>query len=245
MTDRLLDRQSRLLAYLTSGAAIFGDALDAFPNLAAPGVDPALLRLEASFCYEKRMAKIAVIFPRTIELLGSERDMIMREFAERCQSKDIARLANARQFHRFLLHRQGRDAFKVPYLLDVAACELAYAQVRTSAEHSDSDYGSDHIGPCRCIRRSPSVVLLRCAYDVRPVFEEGAAEVAKAERDMRLVVAMPPGAKHPVVLEVPVGIFDLLGALDNWVDQAAFSRTPEAESFIGELHKLGLVEVRG
>ena len=82
MTDGLLDRQSRLLAYLTSGAAIFGDAPDAFQNLAAPGVDPALLRLEASFCYEKRMAKIAVIFPRTIELLGSERDMIMREFAE-------------------------------------------------------------------------------------------------------------------------------------------------------------------
>jgi hypothetical protein len=244
MTDRLLDRQSRLLEYLASGAAIFGDRVDALQNHAPPGVDPALLHLEASFCHEKRMAKIAIVFPTTIELLGSERDMIMREFAETYPSTDITRLANARQFHGFLFHRRRRDLPEVPYLLDVAACELARAQVRTDAERGDPDYGRDQTWPCRGVRRSPSLVLLRCAYDVRPIFEHGAKEVPTTKRDTRLVVVMPPGAEQPVVLEVPAGVFDLLTALDNWVDQATFGNPLEAEALIDELHKLGLVEVR-
>ena len=70
MAKRLLDRQAKLLAYLTSGEAIFGDKSGVPIDPALQGIDRALLHVEARFSHEKRMEKIAAVFPKTFALLG-------------------------------------------------------------------------------------------------------------------------------------------------------------------------------
>ena len=76
MTRRLLDRQLKLLDYLTSGEAIFPGPSGAALTPALQGIDPELLHLEARFSHEKRMEKIAAVFPLTFELLGECADTI-------------------------------------------------------------------------------------------------------------------------------------------------------------------------
>src|SRR5882724_9124668 len=130
MARRLFDRQVSLLDYLTSGTAIFGDKSDTSLDRFLEGFDRDMLRLEACFSYRKRMEKILAAFPKTFELLGSRQDSIVREFVETCPPVDISRLVNARQFHDFLFAGWQRERPQPPYLRDVAACELACAEVR-------------------------------------------------------------------------------------------------------------------
>ena len=80
---RLLDRQARLLEYLTSGSAIFGGDCDAPVDQALQGIDGGLLRLEAQFSHQKRMEKIKSVFPRTFRLLERDCDTMACEFAAR------------------------------------------------------------------------------------------------------------------------------------------------------------------
>src|SRR5205807_4206795 len=106
---------------------IFGGGKKGVPSI-LEGIDPRLLRLEAGFSHEKRMAKIAAVFPRTLDVLGNDRDATLRAFVEACPPADISRIANARQFHDFLLARC-RAGARPRYLRDVATCELACAQL--------------------------------------------------------------------------------------------------------------------
>src|SRR5262249_46455362 len=103
MPHRLLDRQANLLSYLTSGAAILGDGSDIPPDPALRGIDPALLRLEARFSYEKRLEKIAAIFPRTLAMLGDQWGPLFQGFVAACPPTDISRQTNAREFHEYLV----------------------------------------------------------------------------------------------------------------------------------------------
>ena len=130
LAKRLLHRQARLLEYLTSGDAIFGDGRDVRLDAALHGIDRALLHIEARFSHEKRMEKIAAVFPRTLALLGADRDATMRKFVEACPPVDISRIENARQFCDFLTACWQRQPPAPRYLPDVTACELALAQVR-------------------------------------------------------------------------------------------------------------------
>jgi hypothetical protein len=91
LAKRLLDRQVSLLAYLTSGAAIFGNEAEGPADPALAGFDRQLLQFEARFSHEKRMEKIAGVFARTLELLGDEQAEVIRAFAERCPSVSIGR----------------------------------------------------------------------------------------------------------------------------------------------------------
>ena len=76
---------------------IEGDlSLDAF------GFNRGLLHLEAKYSHQKRMEKIEAVLCRTLDLLGSERDTIVRAFAQACPPTSIGRLDNARQFYAFL-----------------------------------------------------------------------------------------------------------------------------------------------
>jgi hypothetical protein len=245
MTDRLLERQARLLEYLASGAAIFGDNGDGRGDPTLLGIDPALLRLEAGFSHAKRMAKIATVFPRTLEILDVERDAILRAFAEACPAADIRRIANARQFCDFVAARCRRQPGQTPFLPDVAACELACAQVRSVAEDEDPRVESNGDVPPGSIRRRPGIVLLRCSHDVRPIFEGEARKSPPSPRDVRLAVAMPPGAPQPLIFELLPAVFDLLAALEDWTDRATFGATPQLQSLVDELTDSGLIEVRG
>ena len=245
MKKRLLDRQASLLEYLTSGAAIFGDVRGAPLDQDLRGIDGRLLNLEARFSHEKRMQKITAVFPRTFELLGARQGPIVQAFVAACPPVEIGRLANARQFHDFLCNQSQRERPEPPYLRDVAACELACAEVRVDVEErSEATNGNGNV-PRRGIRRRPGIVLLSCSYDIRPIFEEAEGASAPAERDTPTVVVMPPGAEQPRIFELPPPIFDLLSALDDWTDPAEFGAAPELKGLIEELAEHGLLEVRG
>ena len=122
MTKRLLDRQIGLIHYLTSGRAIFG-AVDGESN--APDlreIDPHLLRIEARFSFEKRMQKIAAVFPKTLELLRSHQEKLFRGFAEAYPPSALGKLENARQFYDFLSAHWGQQQPMPPHLPDVRHC---------------------------------------------------------------------------------------------------------------------------
>jgi hypothetical protein len=245
-TKRLLDLQVELLDYLTSSAAIFGDEPQAALDPALDGIDRGLLRLEARLSYGKRIDKIITVFPRTFEILGSETVSIVRAFVDTCPPFDIGRLANALQFHDFLVARWRHAPPEPRYLPDVAACELACATVRTGAESEDPrKTGRMSDAPRSGIRRHPHVTLLRCAHDIRPIFEEGSMQTAPAERDTPIAISVSPTARHPCVCEVTPAVFDLLTVLDDWADPATFCAMSDTDELVRELADHGLVQVRG
>jgi len=239
MARRLLDRQVSLIEHLTSGATIFDDR--------AGPIAPALrrmprgrLRLEARFSFDKRMEKITAAFPRTFRLLEDRRDDLVRKFADACPPVDITRIANVRQFHAFLSARWGRKPPKPPYLPDVADCELACAEVRSRV-----DERPDHsmIRPPRVgrrIRRHPGAILLRCRYDIRSIFEDSGGG-PPTRRDTRLVVHLPPGADNPRVFEIERVAFEVLSALDEWIDAAELGQA--LEPLVRELAQHAMLEV--
>jgi hypothetical protein len=242
-----LDRQHSLLAYLTSGEAIFGDQQQKPAEPSLQGIDPGLLHLEARFSHEKRMEKIAGVFARTLALLGNQRTEIEHAFADNCPPTAIGRLENARQFFDFLCDRWQQHTPDPEYLPDLARCELAFAQARSrNATNGDLDpdqpvHQTSRARPST-VRRGRAVVLLRCAYDIRILFETGAAEAVPARHDLALAIATPPGAREPVIFELEPAIFDLLAALDGWTDRRAFGATRKTRAVLAELISCGLLE---
>jgi hypothetical protein len=249
MTDRLFARQARLLEYLTSGAAIFGDDGKAPLDRGLAGIDRSLLQLEARFSHEKRMEKIFGVFPRTFELLASRKDAIIRGFVEACPPLDISRLVNARQFYDFLRVSWQSQAPDPAYLPDVAACEFACAKVRAGP---DGEAGKARPGP-RHVRRHPEVALVRCSYDVRAIFEENSATAVPPERDTPLAIAPPLARREtlarrrndgePRIFEIAPVVFDLLAALDDWTDPATFGEGARFDALIADLCEYELVEI--
>jgi hypothetical protein len=239
LAKRLLRRQARLLEYLTSGGAIFGDGRGVHLDAALQGIDPALLHIEARFSHEKRMEKIAAVFPRTLALLGADRDAIMREFVEACPPVDISRIENARQFRDFLTACWQRQPPAPRYLPDVTACELALAQVRIDGDGGLTvNAGRTDAGPPG-IRRKQGVVLLSARFDVRPIFESGSEGASPMERNAPLAIAHHSG--EPRIFELAPEVFDLLAALDRWV---AVDELPNAGRLLADLAEAGLLEVR-
>lgn len=240
---RLLDLQTRLLDYLTNGDAIFGGERDPPVGRAAEGMDRGLLHLEARFSHEKRMEKVMTVFSKTFSLLGSGSVAIGQEFAEAYPPVDITRIENARQFYDFLRTRPRREPSEPPYLDDVAACEFAYLRARVGAEGEGLDPASVRRAPAGSIRCNPDAVLLDCAYDVRPIFEDAPKEACPVKRVTLLAVAVPPGERHPKVFEVGRPVFDLLAMLTDWVDRSALEPIPDVNDLLGELAAHGLIEV--
>jgi hypothetical protein len=238
MAKPLLERQASLIEYMTSSAAIFGRGGDLSLVQAIEGIDGPLLRIEAQFSYAKRMEKITAVLPRTFELLGNAEAELVRAFVESCPPTTINRLENARQFHRFLSSHWMRESPNPPYLCDVAACEIAFAEVDAHAAQPDAAH-TPRIG----IRRSLAVVLLRCAYDVRPIFEKGLKQGAPIKLETSLVIALPLGTDRAQVFEVVPAIFDLLASLDDWTDPKGPGAEPQLAKLLTDLAARGLVEV--
>jgi hypothetical protein len=239
MSARLLDRQVELIEHLTSGAAIFDGG--ASIGHAPPGIHRGLLHLEARFSHEKRMAKIKWALPLTLELLGHQREQTIRDFVEACPPASISRLENARQFHDFLSMRWTIQEPEPPCLLDVAACELAYASVHANPMPPFEPLPDP---ARRGVRRRRNVILVRCRHDVRAILEGsiGAADVA--ERDTPLAISKPPGADHPIVSVLSAQLFDLLAMLEDFVDVDEFSEARELNELVADLASRGLLEVR-
>lgn len=176
MTNRLLDRQTSLLDHLTSGAAVFGDAAVASTAPGRLGIDAGLLCLEARFSHQKRMEKIEWVLPRTFELLGTARDVMVRDFVEACPPVSIGWLANAHQFHDFLTQRWRDQAPEPAHLPDLAACELAYASLY--GRDKPAATGTVHASPGR-IRRHPAILLVRCRHNVLSI-SKGVAQMRRS-----------------------------------------------------------------
>jgi hypothetical protein len=190
------------------------------------------------------MEKINAVFPNTFRLLGPDRATVVREFVGAFPPADIARIENARQFYDFLCAHWRNAPLQPPYLRDVAACEFALARVRSGiiGAHTEAESGKPpRLG---AIRRQPDIVLLRCAYSIRPIFEDDADEAVPVKRDTPLAIAIPPGGEHPRILEMPPPVFDALGALNEWTDRSELGAAFELDEFIGELAHHGLIEVR-
>jgi hypothetical protein len=235
----LLDRQVRLLEYLTSGEAIFDDGCGSLRDPILQGIDRRLLHIEARFSHEKRMDKIAAVFPKTLALLGEDRDAVLREFVHACPPVDIGRLENARQFRDFLLSRWENRPPTLPYLPDVTTCELACAQVRIDADSPLAVAKSPtHTGPSE-IRRNPRIALLRTRFDVRPIFEGKRGDIRPIERVASLAISFRAGELG--IFDLAPEVFDLLAALDTWV---AVDELPNAEGLIAELGEARLLEER-
>jgi hypothetical protein len=240
---RLLDRQARLLDYLTSERAIFGGQCDPPVGRDVEGVDCGLLHLEARFSHEKRMEKVMTVFPNTFSLLGAGAAAIGCEFAQACPPVDITRIENADQFYNFLRARPDRAPSEPGYLDDVAACELACLKARVGAEDKACDPAPLQWAAAGSIRRNPDAVLIECAHDVRPIFEKAAGEVPPVKRTTLLAVAVPPGERHPKVFEVARPVFDVLAMLTDWVERSVLDCPPDLDGLLGELAAHGLVEV--
>jgi hypothetical protein len=86
-------------------------------------------------------------------------------------------------------------------------------------------------------------VLLRCAFDIRPIFEAGAGD--PVERDAPLAIVPAPDRDQPGIFELPPAVFDLLAALEGRVDAADLREVPETDALIADLARAGLIEVRG
>jgi hypothetical protein len=135
-----------------------------------------------------------------------------------------------------------REAPDPAYTCDVAACEMAYAEL--DVENQESDHAKGEIYARRGgIRRGPNVTLRRCAYDVRPIFETHVNAVPM-KRETLLAIALPPGSNRPQIFEVIPPVFDLLTALDDWTDMPAFMTGPDCANLLADLTARGLVEVR-
>jgi hypothetical protein len=241
MTKRLLDRQISLLAYLTSSDAIFGETDAVLLDPALQGIDRGLLRIEARFSHRKRLDKIIAVFPRTIELLGPSKDAIIRGFVETCPPADIGRFENARQFVAFLSGRWRHETPIPRYLPDVAACEFACAKARVATDAASAVMTSNLTA--RAIRRNPGVVLHRAAFDIRTIFEAGRNRTEPIERDTPLAVTVSQTGE-PRMLNLPPEVFDLLVALDGWIDAAQLDAFPDAPSLIEDLLEAGMLEAR-
>lgn len=244
MASSLFDQQVRLLAHLTGGAAIFGAGSAPPLDPSLQGIAAGLLRLEARFSHDKRIAKIERILSRTFDLLANDRGRIIREFAETCPPVSINYLENARQFHGFLSTLWQSESPEPPFLLDVAAAEIAYAAVRSGERFEPATVDLEIDALRAGIRRHPSTVLLRCAYDIRAILDGRIGEEIPARCDMRLVVAMPPGADQPLVSEVSSALFDVIEILDRWADPVVFYNLRDGARLVAELIERGLVEIR-
>jgi hypothetical protein len=242
MENRLLDRQASLLDYLGSNGAIFGEACCTSTDPMLAGIDDELLRIEARFSYEKRMTKIQVLLPQTFELLGGALETILREFNNACPPCGISSFDNARRFHEYLLARWRTQPPPLPYLPDVAAYELACAAFRRDERRAPMVPADD--APPGSIRRHPDVLLLRCAFDIQPIFAAAGEKPVPVARETSLAIAMSPGADRTMVMELRPGVFDLLALLADFTDPEALGETPGVTALLADLTRLGLLEVQ-
>jgi hypothetical protein len=85
-------------------------------------------------------------------------------------------------------------------------------------------------------------VLLRCSYDLRPLFEGPSPETPPVERETILAVRFPAGAASAQIFDLGSAGYDLLAAMDNWTDPAALGDTSEVKELLRDLAQCGLIE---
>lgn len=250
---RLIDTQTRLLRHLTSPAFIFGAG-----NLGSSGLEPDLqgmdirrLRLEAEFSCNKRMKRIRQTFERTATLLGHGFSRLLRDYASACPPTTYERYPDARGFLEHFMERSAKEPPRPAWAADVAAIELALAGARTlrpTAMESEALAGRPQPSVALWYRTHPCAVLLRCGYDVRPLFEPGRSGDPVAQRPVCLAVLASRGRRQPMVLELAPETLALLEGSMEWsplAPEEAGSDDNTRVALIKHLATRGLVLVGG
>jgi hypothetical protein len=237
MSSSLFDRQRALLRHLTGGGAIFGEG-DLFGSTF--GFGSGLLHLEAKFSHRKRMEKIEGVLPRTLALLGPERDAIVRAFVQACSPTSIGYLDNARQFADFVSASWRQEAREPAYLPDLAAFEIALATVRARREIRPQP-----AAPSGAIRRHPALALVQTEHDITAALEAPDAELpATVERRATyFALMMREGEQAPVTQRISRELFGFLGVLDTFMPAEELSEVPDMDAIIGRLTVYGYIEV--
>lgn len=218
---RLIDRQTGLLRHLTGEVFMFGTgelaaaALD--PDL--QGMDIARLRLEAEFSFAKRTGRIRETFARTASLYGSRFTGMLREFAIACPPRTYERYPDARDFFDWLEERCAGDCLAPAWTVDVAKIEIALARARTfrpSEAEEEALAGRPNDGSRTWYRTHPCVALVRCRFDVGPLFVPGRAGEDLARRDLPLAILASRHRRHPETMEIVPEAFALLERSSAW-----------------------------
>ena len=206
MAKRLLDRQASLLEYLTSGAAIFGDSDGRDRSLGAcKGSTAGCSVSRRASRIEKRMEKIAAVFPRTFELLGtSARTLIagIRRCLPAGRTSAAWQRAAVPRFSVRALAAQAPQA-----RLSAATSRPASLRARRSvpasidARRFDAAAGWRRAAPRPPPpRRGPPALQLMTSGSI---FEDGAAGGApEPSATRRSRSHMPAGADQPRVFEI-------------------------------------------
>ena len=188
------------------------------------------------------MENIAAIFRKTFAILGG-RDAVVRAFAETCPPVGSGRIENAGQFRDFLFTRGADAPLEPAYLRDVAGFEFACATARIRSSDRAPQAEKARSQPPGWFRRRSEVVLLRCEYDLRTVFEDGSNGAVPARRDTALAISFPAGAASPQIFELASSGFDLLARMDDWTDPATLGDSPDLNELLRDLARYGLIEV--
>lgn len=235
----LIERQRALLEFLTRHRA----AADA-PALA--GLDSSRLRLVRDLSIEKRLDKIRAAFPITLARLDQPPDTVFADFVAECPPRDIGRAENARQFATYLVGLWRHAPPRQACLPDVLKVELAMTLARR-AFNDAARAPPDDARPA--VRRTPSMQLLQCDHDVRPLFDPSSGSDKPAPRRAWLAI-LPPASGDgasvtPRVIEISAELHAALMALTEWrpcdpTDPLGIGAPPE----IGDrLIELGVLEV--
>ena len=100
------------------------------------------------------------------------RDEWLREFAVRVSPRRGRPHRERAAVLQFSLSALAGEPPVPLYLDDVAACELAIAESARGIAASRAEPVGDNSPRAGGVRRCPGVVLLRCRYDIRPLFED-------------------------------------------------------------------------
>lgn len=235
--QELLDRQDAIVAYLTNPVSFLGGR----PGPLMDGLDPAPLRLMGLMSLEKRMGKIQSILPRTFDYLDGQPAYSVSDFAERFPQKSANRTANAIEFVAYLDEIDGRCPLDPPFLADLARLEGAIAKARV-AEAVNGD-AQDLGEPPGRYRIGTGVELVRCDFDVRPLFDHAGGDAVEPRRI--LLAAVPSQSGMPQVFEISPRVYDLLEQAPSWrsLEDSGARDGAAGRDLLDRLATRGLVEM--
>ena len=246
---RLIGRQASLLRHLTSEAFIFGtkDLESAILDPDLQGMDIGRLRLEAEFSHEKRINRIRETFARTASLFGVRFNRISRQFAVARRPRSYERYTDAKDFFDWFVDGPAEDSSVPEYAADVARVEIALARARkfrvTEAEEAALEARPDDRSS-RWYLTHPCTALLRCRFDVGPLFAVQRSGESIVRRDVPLVILASRRKRPPEILEVVPDAFELLERSQKWSrlePGTTGSESASTEALVIDLQALGLV----
>lgn len=213
----LLDRQIELLRCLTGADLLF--AQEKAPALAGQagsldGVSVAHLRLEAEMSLQKRMNKIAKVLERTCFYLDQRLHQLQCEFAAACPPRSYRSYDEASRFYEFLLNHWKSAPPAPPFIVDVARLEMAVARSRMfrATDGALPPVGSELPQRKPLVRVARGTEILPMDYDVRSVFEGGAASGGLPTRRNHFLMIAP----GPNIVEIPEAFATALKRMQTW-----------------------------